>query len=253
MTYADYLKHHGIKGQKLGVQNGPPYPLGSKTAAKVRKKYYDENGSLNKRGVRKLERETKKLHKLQDKANVDLQRERAEKYGQRAKNARDLAIKTAAASYALDKGGSIASKNINKMLSDKFSADSNKIYKNSDRLRLARENAHSAYRDDYDRAISNDQRLIDKAYDKYNTKVTALNTVDKLRKGAAIGIAGVSMVSSGVAVYNKVQQKMAEKRVSEVGHAKAEARVQEQMDKMFNMFGDMKYEDFVKQKDEKSK
>lgn len=25
----DYLMHHGIKGQKWGVENGPPYPLNS--------------------------------------------------------------------------------------------------------------------------------------------------------------------------------------------------------------------------------
>ena len=25
--YADYLAHHGIKGQKWGVKHGPPYPL----------------------------------------------------------------------------------------------------------------------------------------------------------------------------------------------------------------------------------
>ena len=24
----DFLAHHGIKGQKWGVKNGPPYPLG---------------------------------------------------------------------------------------------------------------------------------------------------------------------------------------------------------------------------------
>jgi hypothetical protein len=27
MSYASYLSHHGIKGQKWGVENGPPYPL----------------------------------------------------------------------------------------------------------------------------------------------------------------------------------------------------------------------------------
>ena len=27
MTFNDYLSHHGIKGQKWGVENGPPYPL----------------------------------------------------------------------------------------------------------------------------------------------------------------------------------------------------------------------------------
>ena len=25
--YRDYIKHHGVKGQKWGIQNGPPYPL----------------------------------------------------------------------------------------------------------------------------------------------------------------------------------------------------------------------------------
>ena len=25
----DALSHHGIEGQKWGVRNGPPYPLGS--------------------------------------------------------------------------------------------------------------------------------------------------------------------------------------------------------------------------------
>lgn len=27
MSYDSYLSHHGIKGQKWGVENGPPYPL----------------------------------------------------------------------------------------------------------------------------------------------------------------------------------------------------------------------------------
>lgn len=27
--YTSHLAHHGIKGQKWGVENGPPYPLGS--------------------------------------------------------------------------------------------------------------------------------------------------------------------------------------------------------------------------------
>ena len=26
-VFTDELKHHGIKGQKWGVRNGPPYPL----------------------------------------------------------------------------------------------------------------------------------------------------------------------------------------------------------------------------------
>lgn len=30
VVYSDELCHHGIKGQKWGVKNGPPYPLDAK-------------------------------------------------------------------------------------------------------------------------------------------------------------------------------------------------------------------------------
>lgn len=34
----DYLIHHGIKGQKWGVENGPPYPLNAKDYSALEKK-----------------------------------------------------------------------------------------------------------------------------------------------------------------------------------------------------------------------
>ena len=34
-VYADELYHHGIKGQRWGVRNGPPYPLNAQTHASV--------------------------------------------------------------------------------------------------------------------------------------------------------------------------------------------------------------------------
>ena len=34
----NYLSHHGVKGQKWGKKNGPPYPLDSKTAERVKSK-----------------------------------------------------------------------------------------------------------------------------------------------------------------------------------------------------------------------
>jgi len=35
---SDFLIHHGIKGQKWGVENGPPYPLNSKEYSALEKK-----------------------------------------------------------------------------------------------------------------------------------------------------------------------------------------------------------------------
>lgn len=42
------LEHHGIKGQKWGVKNGPPYPLDDETASKVRMKgeWDDKDGGI---------------------------------------------------------------------------------------------------------------------------------------------------------------------------------------------------------------
>lgn len=36
----DYISHHGIKGQKWGVKNGPPYPLVEKQKVLLKKGYY---------------------------------------------------------------------------------------------------------------------------------------------------------------------------------------------------------------------
>ena len=277
MTYADYLKHHGIKGQKWGVQHGPPYPLGSKTAEKVRKKYYDENGSLNKRGVGRLKRETKKLHKLQDRANVELQRERAENYGKKAKSAAQVARTAAISALALKKGGGIASDLVKNQISKRLKADLDRSKEIADKAADVWWEKYQSIERNYgdtsdskqwtklkndakrynDEAHSKETKrsivLEDRAYSDWSDRIKALDKVNTARNAAVIGITAGSVIASGVYSYNKIQKHMADKRVSEVGHAKAEARVQEQMDKMFNMFGDMKYEDFVNSKDKKSK
>lgn len=38
ISYEEYLEHHGIKGQKWGVRNGPPYPLDANKRSQSEKK-----------------------------------------------------------------------------------------------------------------------------------------------------------------------------------------------------------------------
>lgn len=86
----DYLAHHGVRGQKWGVQNGPPYPLGSDIstgsrlksagdAVKKAKKTFDDSVSKYKaKRAEKIEVEEKKksdiAQKKKDKtiANADV-------------------------------------------------------------------------------------------------------------------------------------------------------------------------------------
>lgn len=49
--YRDYLEHHGIKNQKWGVQNGPPYPLNAEGKASFRDKL-EERRKQKKKLVR---------------------------------------------------------------------------------------------------------------------------------------------------------------------------------------------------------
>lgn len=53
-----YLQHHGIKGQKWGVRNGPPYPLGSGQKTSAEKK---QSGSSTLSGKQATEKALKNL------------------------------------------------------------------------------------------------------------------------------------------------------------------------------------------------
>ena len=47
--YRDYISHHGIQGQKWGVKNGPPYPLGSNISTGKRLKKSAKTSSNRKK------------------------------------------------------------------------------------------------------------------------------------------------------------------------------------------------------------
>lgn len=69
MSYADYLQHWGILGQKWGQRNGPPYPLGAsqmsraerKDAKWTKKRYNKIYGKAYKQSKKELDRAVKEI------------------------------------------------------------------------------------------------------------------------------------------------------------------------------------------------
>lgn len=87
------LYHHGIKGQKWGVKNGPPYPLGSdvSTGSRLKKrmeenvnKYYDEKRQNKEAQLRKLEK--KELKNEDKQAKLSKEREKLAIKKEKVKN-----------------------------------------------------------------------------------------------------------------------------------------------------------------------
>lgn len=62
-------------------------------------------------------------------------------------------------------------------------------------------------------------------------------------KGLAMPLA-----SGGMAAYSKIRSQMAKQRMTDVGHAKAVAKYNQQFDKMIDMFKDTPYADLLGQK-----
>lgn len=59
----DYLSHHGVEGQKWGVQNGPPYPLDKNAQKQAKKKLAAvRNSVVYDRGLTRAQ--TKILNKV---------------------------------------------------------------------------------------------------------------------------------------------------------------------------------------------
>lgn len=68
---SEFLAHHGVDGQKWGVQNGPPYPLnseGKEALREQRKQAKKEEKASKKEAARKtaILRDPKKIIKFQD-------------------------------------------------------------------------------------------------------------------------------------------------------------------------------------------
>lgn len=76
LELSDYLEHHGIKGQKWGVEHGPPYPLKRGVSARIKRaaKSVKNRVEANRkqREARKVDKEERKVTRketVQDRIN----------------------------------------------------------------------------------------------------------------------------------------------------------------------------------------
>lgn len=113
----EFLEHNGIKGQKWGVKNGPPYPIpaGDHSAAeKKANKYRNIDGSLNEKGIdhkrkyveKSINKNNRKYQKYIDKYDKKIEKaedkETKDYYISRKKNA--IATRDAVNKYFKEMG-----------------------------------------------------------------------------------------------------------------------------------------------------
>lgn len=99
----NYLEHHGIEGQKWGVENGPPYPLNKSKYSRSEKK------ALNKRV-----KEAKKSRKNANRYKILMNDKELENYENRLKREKNIDVLT---KENLSSGSSFIKKNGSKVAS----------------------------------------------------------------------------------------------------------------------------------------
>lgn len=261
----DVVSHHGIKGQKWGTrrfQNDD----GSLTDA-GRARYLTGDERLTKRGEKKYVKESKKLRKLQDRANVGLQKQKAEEYSKRAGKAAKVATVAggiAVGSYLgrnpLNVAAGIAQKKGRAALNAVDKSQSQIMTRGWERLAEVTKDPGWAKGDPavkarYNKITADVYSKLDKndiehatARAAYKKNVDILNTINTVRKGIGYAAAGTAAVSGGVYAYNKLQERAAKKRTTEVGHRKAVENLKKHQERMGLMFDSVKLEDLSKRR-----
>lgn len=244
------LSHHGIKGQKWGMRRYQN-PDGSLTDA-GKKRYYTSDGSLTKRGERSFNRDAAKLQKLKDRTNIDLQKQKAGEYDNRANKAGKVAAISGAAAaslYGLRNTNPLLDANVEKW--DKVVNDYRTAQKALFKERSSMYDLAFAPNTDYETSVSATRRAreilnkdLPQLYDKTTKKVNFHSTLDTVleaartgKKVAAVGLAGAAGVSAGVYAYNKIQARLANKRTTDLGHEKAVQAYKAQEQKMLKLYG----------------
>jgi len=262
----DSLYHHGVKGQKWGVrrfQNAD----GTYTQA-GRNRYFTDDGSLSKKGERAYRKDLKKLNKLKARADISQQKKNIEKYEKRAEKATDVA-RSAAGVFLATRAASlpvgIASIALGKRargINDKLdAADSVVANKGYDAMRKAQEYRNKGlvsekqYQSRLNKVAGDANRAFDKNYADYDKSMApirragkALDVLNTARKVAKYGSLGVAAGAGATYVYSKMQADAARKRISDLGHEKAVADVNRQIEYMKQTYGSVKLSDLDKKK-----
>lgn len=261
----EYLAHHGIKGQKWGLRR---YQNADGSLTAEGRKHYGAAEGGSRSMSRRFNKEMKKLNKLRDRSDVDLQKEKAAQYDKRAKTGLKIAGAGAAiagAGAAAEYGGkSLRSQLVSNAL--RVSRDSewnakqinNKQYtdswtfwdnqrKNLDGTELGDWNKiyDTAQKRDYDTWKRNDESLTTKGYLERGEIKDKAWRASQIHNGVMAVGAATAMVGGGIAAYNKIQSTLAKRRMTDIGHEKAVAKYKAQVEKMTELFKNTPYANLV--------
>ena len=205
------LTHYGIRGQKWGVrrfqnENGSLTEEGKKRYAVTK------GGVGNKKFERKVTSEFRKLDKLRDRADVDLQAKKAKDYDKKASVAAKVGTGFAVAGA---------------LLAARQSGRAAAFW-------------HRPQPSTGQRVKDVADRMYYKEWEKYNLNKASLNNTLVAMSAAA------ATASYGTAAYYKTRAVIAKKRVSEIGHSKAVRKYQDQIKRIENMVSGTTYSDLLK-------
>lgn len=267
----DFLAHHGIKGQKGGVRRFQNED-GSLTSAGRKHYGFAEGGS--KKMSRQFNRQVKKLNRLATKADVNAQKEAAEKYDRRAKTGLKVAGVGAAVAgigAAAEYGGADLR---NKLISNALRVSRDSEF-NSHQINSKQYTDDWLYWDNKRRELSGTElgdwnRIYDvkqkQGYETYKRNETAITNhgrseredihaksriASNVNKGLMAVGGATAAVAGGYTAYAAIRSKVAKARTTDKGHAKAVEKYKQQYSKMMNQFANTPYSELVKKQRKK--